>query len=165
MNALLNHFQLLVKTRIADHKAAELIKEEATRARIQAEEKAKAESEARAKLLAEQEAERLAAVVAVPAQQISPQVMQEIMQPAANVVPLRVAPVVVAAPATPPSLKLGDINALLSPITLTADGLVKLGFPHAATDRSAKLYHVSDLTNICAALHDLLDQVQARQAA
>lgn len=62
-------------------------------------------------------------------------------------------------------MKLGDINALLSPIALTAEGLVKLGFPHAATDKSAKLYHSRDLTNICAALHDLLDTVQAKQAA
>ena len=60
---------------------------------------------------------------------------------------------------------LGEVNALLSPINLTAEGLVKLGFPHAATDKSAKLYHARDLTNICAALHDLLDRVQAKQAA
>lgn len=86
----------------------------------------------------------------------------------ANVVPLsaaRAAPAPVAAPTMPPTMKLGDINALLSPISLTADGLVKLGFPHAATDKSAKLYHAHDLTNICAALHDLLDRVQAKQAA
>lgn len=155
----------LVKTRIADHQSAESQKEEATRQRIQAEERVKAEATARAKLLAEQQAERVAAVVAVPVQQNAPQTMQEIMQPAANVIPLRVAPAAVAAPATPPSMKLGDINALLSPITLTADGLAKLGFPHAATDKSAKLYHAHDLTNICAALHDLLDRVQAKQAA
>jgi putative phage-type endonuclease len=48
----------LVKTRIAEHQAAESAKEEATRQRIRAEEQAKAESEARAKLAAEQAAER-----------------------------------------------------------------------------------------------------------
>jgi predicted phage-related endonuclease len=47
----------LVKTRIAEHQAAEAVKEEATRQRIRAEEQAKAESEARAKLAAEQAAE------------------------------------------------------------------------------------------------------------
>ena len=56
----------LVKSRIADHKAAELAKEEATRARIQAEEQAKAEAAARAKVLAEQETERLASEAAKP---------------------------------------------------------------------------------------------------
>lgn len=84
----------------------------------------------------------------------------------ANVVPMRAAaaPAPAAAPATPPTMKLGDINALLSPIALTAEGLATLGFP-AATVKSAKLYHHRDLTNICAALHDLLDRVQAKQAA
>lgn len=84
----------------------------------------------------------------------------------ANVVPMRAsaAPAPVAAPATPPTMKLGDINALLSPIALTAEGLATLGFP-ATTVKSAKLYHHHDLTNICGALHDLLDQVQAKQAA
>lgn len=46
----------LVKSRIADHKAAEAAKEEATRERIRAEEQAKAEKEAREKLAAEQAA-------------------------------------------------------------------------------------------------------------
>lgn len=60
---------------------------------------------------------------------------------------------------------LGEVNALLSPIALTADGLVKLGFVHAATDKSAKLYHARDLTHICAALVNHINSVQARQAA
>lgn len=201
----------LVKTRIADHKAAELVREEATRERIRAEEQAKAEAAARAKVLAEQDAERAEAqrtsaiqaqaekvAADFAAQQNAPQIIQKIMQaaptkcdgnhggpqcadpecwnggvpqgaasvPAANVVHIRAAaPVVAASPATPPTMKLGDINAHLSPITLTAEGLTKLNFPPAATDKNAKLYHARDLTHICAALHDLLDQVQAKQAA
>ena len=50
----LDDLKLLVRTRISDHQAAELKKEEATRVRIQAEEKEKAEAAAR--LLVAQEA-------------------------------------------------------------------------------------------------------------
>lgn len=49
-------------------------------------------------------------------------------------------------------IKLGDINARLAPIALTADGLAQLGFAHVATDKSAKLYRESDFPAICAAL-------------
>jgi predicted phage-related endonuclease len=49
-------------------------------------------------------------------------------------------------------IKLGDINARLTPIALTADGLAQLGFVHVATDKSAKLYRESDFPAICAAL-------------
>jgi len=49
-------------------------------------------------------------------------------------------------------IKLGDINARLAPIALTADGLAQLGFVHVATDKSAKLYRESDFPAICAAL-------------
>lgn len=52
----------------------------------------------------------------------------------------------------PPTLRLGQINERLAPITLTADGLVTLGFAHAATDKNAKLYHEEVFPQICAAL-------------
>lgn len=49
-------------------------------------------------------------------------------------------------------IKLGDINARLAPVSLTADGLAQLGFSHVATDKSAKLYRASDFPAMCAAL-------------
>lgn len=49
-------------------------------------------------------------------------------------------------------LKLGDINARLAPIALTADGLAGLGFTHIAVDKAAKLYRESDFPLICNAL-------------
>lgn len=185
-----DHLAMLVDKRISDHKAAELIKEEETRERIRAEELARIELEqaAAAKKLIDDAAAAtaLAATQAAMSDQIVTGVgMTKIVAvldgaddapvmlvqhvPAGNVVPMRAAapaaPAPAAPPATPPTMKLGDINAQLSPIGLTADGLTKLGFPPAATDKSAKLYHARDLTRICGALHDLLDQVQAKQAA
>jgi hypothetical protein len=65
------------------------------------------------------------------------------------------APWVAPARATPtgaPTLRLGQINERLAPIALTAEGLASLGFPHAATDKNAKLYHEESFSDICAAL-------------
>lgn len=52
----------------------------------------------------------------------------------------------------PPTLRLGQINERLAPITLTADGLMALGFKHSATDKNARLYHEAQFLEICAAL-------------
>lgn len=49
-------------------------------------------------------------------------------------------------------MNLGQINERLAPISLTADGLAELGFPHVATDKSAKLYRECDFPSICQAL-------------
>ena len=51
-----------------------------------------------------------------------------------------------------PTLRLGQINERLAPLSLTADGLAALGFQHAATDKAAKLYHEQDFPRICVAL-------------
>ena len=152
----------LVKTRIAEHKAAELAKEEATRARIQAEEQAKAEATARAKVLAEQEAERLAAEAAKPIP--TPAAPAPQAAPAASTVRQFVAPAPRVTAAVPPSLKLGQISERLG-FTVTADFLKELGFDVAAPDKSAKLYHEADFTHICAALVNHINLVQERQAA
>jgi len=160
--------------------------EAAARATLAAEQTAIADLERAAQNLAAKKfADSAAAELAAakPAQQNAPQIIQAIIQaapaieyiavpaiqtiaPAPNVVSIVRPPAVAAiAPVTPPSMKLGDINAHLSPITLTADGLEALGFPVAAMVKGAKLYHASDLTRICGALHDLIDRVQAKQAA
>jgi hypothetical protein len=49
-------------------------------------------------------------------------------------------------------IKLGEINARIAPLSITADGLARLGFPHADTDKSAKLYLESSFPKICDAL-------------
>jgi hypothetical protein len=62
-------------------------------------------------------------------------------------------------------LRLGQINERLAPITLTADGLAHLGFAHAMTDKSAKLYRESDFHRICAALMRHIAAIQQPKAA
>ena len=83
--------------------------------------------------------------------------------PSDNVVVL---PVRAAAPVdTGATIKLGEINAMLAPISLSADGLAILGFIPAAIDKNAKLYRLSSLDSIFAALVKHIESVQARQAA
>ena len=67
-----------------------------------------------------------------------------------------------AAPAAPapapwdadeaPTLKLGDVNARLTPIQVTADGLRELGIEPAGRDKRAVLYSESQFTVICEAI-------------
>ena len=63
------------------------------------------------------------------------------------------------------TMKLGEVNARLAPLSLTAEGLASLGFTPVATDKNAKLYRVADLSFICAALLKHIGQVQAKLAA
>ncbi|NII73213.1 putative phage-type endonuclease [Dyella sp. SG562] len=46
------------------------------------------------------------------------------------------------------TVKLGDINHRISPLSITADGLAQLGFHPVGTDRAAKLYAEDDLAAI-----------------
>lgn len=171
----------LVKTRISEHDAAEAQKQEATRERIRAEEVARLEREQaeQNRITKEREAQQvLKAEAATPdaTDRVTPVIASPSVGsmgagqpadagPAGNVVPLRAtAPVIAPAPATPPSLKLGQISERLG-FTVTADFLKVLGFEVAATDKSAKLYHEADFTHICAALVNHINSVQARQAA
>lgn len=154
--------QAVITARIAEHKQAEEKRLAAERERIAEEERQKAE----AKVRAEQEAEqrRIATMEAhqqrrqeeatqnTPAAVTYPPLTAERAglpmhddqaAPAANVVPLT--------PSTPPALRLGQINERLG-FTVTADFLTSLGFPPAATDKSAKLYHDADFMRICAAI-------------
>lgn len=70
-----------------------------------------------------------------------------------------------ATPTTPPSLRLGQINERISPLSISVEGLRTLGFEPAARDGVARLYHEHDFPNICAALIRYIGAIQARQAA
>ena len=62
-------------------------------------------------------------------------------------------------------VKLGDINAAIAPLSITADGLAALGFPHIATEKAAKLYSLAALPAIYAAMVRHIEAVQAKAAA
>lgn len=71
--------------------------------------------------------------------------------------------VVHAAPASAPTLRLGQICERLG-FDVTADFLNKLGFAPAARDKAARLYHEADFPNICAALIRHIGMAQQKAA-
>lgn len=149
----LDDLKLVIKTRIADHQAAEAARLDAERTRIAQEERVKAEAKVR-----EQQAAPAVAVQPAPATSPAKQV-----QPAPW--PFDEAARTIASGS--PTLRLGQINERLAPIALSADGLSSLGFAPAATDKAAKLYHESSFPQICAALirHIQAASVDQKQAA
>ena len=183
--------QALATSRIAQHQAAEQKRLDDERARIRAEEQAKAEKEAREKLAAEQaEAKRLADEAAALNSQIQASIkdadpddaiaplLGEISKVAhelssdliasaaiktAQVLPLS-RPAALQAD-TSPRIKLGDLNASIAPLSISADGLLLLGFGPVATEKAAKLYSLAALPDIYAAMVRHIEAVQAKQAA
>jgi hypothetical protein len=88
--------------------------------------------------------------------------------PAPAPTPAAVVPIIrPAAPAADNGkvLKLGEINARLAPIQISADGLATLGFTPATTDKSAKLYRVSDYPRICEAIAQHVMNIAQLEAA
>ena len=71
----------------------------------------------------------------------------------------------VNAASTPPTLRLGQINERIAPLAISADGLLSLGFAHAATDKAAKLYHEADFPRICTALTRHIGATQTKYSA
>lgn len=62
-------------------------------------------------------------------------------------------------------IKLGDINAAIAPLSITADGLAQLGFPHVATDKAAKLYDETSFEPILSALAKVVARADLRREA
>jgi hypothetical protein len=85
--------------------------------------------------------------------------------PALAPIPEPVAPIQAAAAPSTATVKLGDINARLSPIQITADGLAQLGFNPVGTERAAKLYRESDFPLICSAIQVHVGAVKVGVAA
>jgi predicted phage-related endonuclease len=62
----------------------------------------------------------------------------------------------------PPTMRLGEIQTRIAPLSITEAGLAQLGFP-AHTDRGAKLYKPSAFPLICQALRAHLAKVAASE--
>lgn len=138
----------IVKSRIAEHKAAEERRLEAERERIRQEEAAKLQREQAAKESAEREAQRQAEAAAQKAAQPNP-------APTATTPGTAVTPMAgnqeAAQQDTGATMKLGEICTRLG-FTVTADFLSSIGFQPAGTERAAKLYRAAAFPLICAAL-------------
>lgn len=135
---------LIVKSRIADHKAAEAVKEEMTRAQIQAEEQAKAQADAEI-AAAKRASEEAIAKAAQPA--------PIVVQPAQPMQPVQFVEQVQIGEETDSgaTMRLGQIADRLG-FVVTADFLSSLGFEPSATEKNAKLYKTSLFPLICRTL-------------
>lgn len=160
-------FAALVRFRVSDQhakdrKRAENLAEQG-RERIRQEERDRAQRE---------EAARAAVAVPTP----SPVVVTSTAVPAGNPAPVATAATpavyqlptrVVAAivPAGLPTLRLGQLNARIAPLQISAEGLTSLGFPAAGRDRAAVLYHEAQFPAIRAALVKHLLAIEIQEAA
>lgn len=178
---------MLVKSRIAEHQAAEQARLDAERERIRAEEAAKLQREADARARAEaaemqRQQDETARKAAESAQNqavapafIAPAAIKNdgdaVDAEIAARAPESVVQLFRAAPAPAertgtPTLKLGTINERLGGVILTSvEGLRTVGFAPAATVGNSKLYHEADFPEILAALVRHIEGVQAKAAA
>lgn len=133
---------MLVEHRIAEHQ-----KREQQRIR---------EAEERGRQMAEIAAQREAEAKTKPAEPVSPN---------GNPTPESFALKAPRLESTGARMRLGDINAAIAPLSITADGLAQLGFPHVGTDRAAKLYAESSFEAILSALAKTIARADLRREA
>lgn len=147
----------LVAARIAEHQQREAARVEAERERIRQEEAARLEREQR-------ERERAALP---PANE--PYSKGDEASAAAEPTPAAAAASTKAAGAAPmpagARLTLGEINARIAPLTITAAGLAQLGFQPVAVERAAKLYRLADLPVMCEHMRRCLARAASLEAA
>jgi predicted phage-related endonuclease len=151
----------LATARIAEHQKREAERLEAERARIRREE------EARAAAAAERARQEEAARIEREQNARNSDAMRSAMAHGQQSMPAEGAPTGAVAPAHPEhapaapvrqgaKIKLGDINARIAPLSISADGLEQLGFKSVGRERSAKLYAAADLPKMLDAMAEVI---------
>jgi hypothetical protein len=164
----------LARARVTEHRAAEERRAaelaERERERIRAEEQAKAQREVEARV-AEECRQQEAAAREQRQQQAAPEPAagrQDVPQqptPQKSAARILAARRPIAASSKSPTMKLGEINARLAPLNLTADGIAALGFPFAKQEGAAKLWHEHTFPAICDAVIALAARAKLKEAA
>ncbi|MBH1851892.1 YqaJ viral recombinase family protein [Stenotrophomonas maltophilia] len=133
----------LVAARISEHQQAEQARLDAEREKIRKEEEERAQKAAAAEQAAQAAAEQQPGPVAAAAAAV------------------RTAPTAVASAPAPAAaarevvkIKLGDINARIAPLSISADGLAMLGFKPINATGAAKLYDQAQFPAMCRAMID-----------
>ena len=140
--------EAVITARIAEHKQAEQAKLDAERERIEREAKAAAEAAEAAELAAEAQRQQETHVSGqVPSATEAPEPAPAVSGQVGGVI------------------KLGDINARLGPLSITADGLAQLGIKSVGKERSAVLYAESDWPRILGVLINHLQSCQGSAKA
>ena len=152
----------LVAARIAEHERREAARLEQERERIRQEEAARIERERQAAEQAERDRQQRDEINAgKPAMQdTTPAAV--VSNPAATAAQ----PTPAAAVRPGATLKLGDINARIAPLSITADGIAQLGFRPVSSSGAAKLYPAQDFDGIARAMQRVLQNaIEAKAAA
>ncbi len=154
----IDDIRALVRGRIAEHQQREAEKLEAERGRIRQEEAEKLAREAAEKAAAEVEAQKREQAAVATRDQLTAPEKAPTRPTLATSTP---------APATSAGvrIKLGDINDRIAPLSITADGLARLGFQPVGTERAAKLYRLEDLRPMCHAMARVLERAYMQDAA
>lgn len=162
----------LVTARIAEHKQREQARLDAQREQIRKEEEARAQRLQQEAEAERQRVERLAQEQATRAVQPEPEAVPEPVAPASP--GLGQAPALAYSATVPDTvgtgtllrkLRLGEINALIAPLSISADGLAELGFQPVGTERAAKLYDAARLPAMVDAMQRRLSLAVAKAAA
>ncbi|UXA66055.1 YqaJ viral recombinase family protein [Xanthomonas prunicola] len=163
----------LITARITEQRRVDEQRLEAQREKIRQEEAAKLarEQEEReaAQRRADAQAEAARVVAAAPAPAAAAAPAPAVVSAPAPVAPAALSPALAQAvkslaapaPAQVVRIKLGDINAKIAPLTITADGLAQLGFLPVTIERASKLYDAAQLP----AMFTAMQKVFARAAA
>lgn len=151
----------LAAARVAEHQQREAERMERERERIRKEEADRLARQQQAEADRIEREQRAAPAPAEAAQDPAPAVTIQTLTG-----PLQVSGTIQPPPAAPPvgQIKLGDINAWIAPLAITADGLAALGFRPVAAKGAAKLYAGEDFPRICGALAHLIAGAPARAA-
>ena len=156
-------FRALAALRIGEHQRAEAERLEKERECIRREEQERADREAREKLEAQANQAQAEITQAGQQGQIAAPLATDLSglvaeRHAEGVAALDANQAIGAAQASAAAadsgaqITLGQLNARLSPISITAAGLAELGFEPCATAKAAKLYRESDFVAICRAI-------------
>jgi len=147
----------LVAARIAEFERREADRLEHERERIRQEESERIERERAAAAAVEPRQHDIPAggSTASPAQDVAPA--------AAVSPPALSTPAAAVRPGA--TLKLGDINARIAPLSISADGIAQLGYRPIAGPGSAKLYPATDFDGICRAMGRVLLKAMDEKAA
>lgn len=148
----------LIAARIGEHKAKEQARLDAERARIREEEAEKLRAAQPEPVTNTVESEAAPEVVAA-----APRAVQASTTTASDTVTTSAShsrPV-----STGRRIKLGDINARIAPLSISAQGLAEIGFQPVGSEGAAKLYAESDFVAICNVLSARLQRAADMQEA
>lgn len=155
----------LVAARIAEAKRVEEERLEQERERIRKEETDRIEREQAAARDAEAKVSETSQVDHEPAPSAPTLTAAAAPVEQASAAPRMVGSARAPAPKSDAKMKLGDINAAIAPLAITADGLAQLGFQSVGNDRAAKLYLADDFPRICTTLIDRLTTAAEQRLA